>query len=121
MGSKTQLDLHHKILSVSRIRSKGENLANHPIIIMCANVKNDIISRYISLRCLRTKLSLKDLYLSELNELVYINEYLTNETKQLFKLMRKARKLQPQFLPFVFTRNGRVAIKIKGDSKYKIL
>lgn len=66
-------------------------------------------------------MTLREVDLSEINTNIYINEFLSKDTNFLFSLTRKARTLQPQFFLSTFTRDGRVAIKIKDVDKYIFL
>lgn len=93
------------------------------LIFTCSNIaiKNAIIDKYISCKTSQTFLTLKKLGLSDLNENVYIGEHLTQKNNEIFYLARKARKYEPTFFLSVFSRNGRVHIKTRGNTKYTSL
>lgn len=117
---KFDVDSTNHIYNIRRLRNKNNTNISPKLMFTCSNIdiKNKIMSKYIEMRTAKTNLTLLQLGLSEINEEVYISEHLTQFNNDIFYAARRAHKLDPEFFLSVFSRNGRICIKTKGNTRY---
>lgn len=122
IGNVLGINLDDKILKVYRIPNGNSNQPQ-PLVASFVNnsIKDGIISKYINIRSNQQEVTHKQVNISDLNKPIYISEHLTKKSNYLQMLVRRARRIEPNLFTSLFTRNGRVGIKKKGETQYTFL